>query len=413
MAVDSRQLSVAPGLTVRLQSSLAGETLDVQTLRVTSTPVQLTASGTLSATSEAGIGYTLTLGDLTPLQALVGAPLQASGTLTGKVRGPLNALQTQGNLRLKSWRYADASGGAIDSDFAASHLPAAPQGQVKIQLSDVQAPSLPATSLRLEANYAPPQGKLNATVTKGPYERTALAGRIMVNGEQRLTFDRLRLQHQDLAWVNDGPVEIVRTPQGDLDIQRFNLRSGNQRLSVAGRLGQAGALKADVRVQQVQIGPTVRMVSPQAAVPEGQLGLDLSLSGTLQQPQGQGSLQLTSLAWQERKLGEVRASVTLAEQRASTDLHWTLQGREMLQVQGNAGLAADGALAMQVRSPGIDLAMLKGLVPQVTDSAGRLSLDLRMDGTMQRPRVNGSVLLNDGVLQLVPTGERYQGCGWS
>ena len=159
------------------------------------------------------------------------------------------------------------------------------RGTVKLQVTDVQAPSLPATSLRLEANYAPPQGRITTTVTKGPYQRTTLAGRIALNGGQRVTLDRLRLQHQDLAWENDGPVEVVRNSQGDLDIQRFNLRSGAQRLNVTGKLAQAGALGMDVRVQ-LQIGPSVRAVKPDAPVADGQLSLELSLGGTLQQPQG-------------------------------------------------------------------------------------------------------------------------------
>ena len=109
-----------------------------------------------------------------------------------------------------------------------------------------------------------------------------LAGRIALNGGQRVTLDRLHLQHQDLAWENDGPVEIVRHPQGDLDIQRFALRSGAQRLNVTGTLGQTGALGIDVRVQQLQIGPSVRALRPDAAVPDGQLALELSLGGTHQ-----------------------------------------------------------------------------------------------------------------------------------
>jgi autotransporter translocation and assembly factor TamB len=223
---------------------------------------------------------------------MLGAALQARGTLTGKVRGPLDALQTTGALRIKTWRFAELSGQAVDADFSASQLPSAPQGTVKLQVTDVQAPSLPATSLRLEANYAPPQGRITTTVTKGPYQRTTLAGRIALNGGQRVTLDRLRLQHQDLAWENDGPVEVVRNLQGDLDIQRFTLRSGAQRLSVTGRLAQAGALGMDV-VQQLQIGPSVRAVKPDAAVADGQLSLELSQVRPT--ASGKGSLQLTSL----------------------------------------------------------------------------------------------------------------------
>ena len=80
----------------------------------------------------------------------------------------------------------------------------------------------------------------------------------------------------------------------------------------------------------------------------------------------------------------------------------------MLQVQGNMGLAADGAVAMQIRAPGIDLEMFKGWVPQVTQSAGQLQLDLQVSGTLQQPQMNGAFQLNDGVLQLAATGQRYQ-----
>jgi translocation and assembly module TamB len=260
----------------------------------------------------------------------------------------------------------------------------------------------------LEANYVPPQGQITTTVTKGPYQRTTIAGRIALNGGQHVTLDRLRLQHQDLAWENDGPVEVVRNPQGDLDIQRFTLRSGAQRLNVTGRLAQAGALGMDVRVQQLQIGPSVRAVKPDAAVADGQLSLELSLRGTLQQPQGKGSLQLTSLTAQGRTLGEMHAALELANQTARTDLHWRAQGRELLQVQGSVGLSANGVLAMQIRAPGLPLEMLQGAVPGLTHSAGTLNLDLQATGTLQQPRLNGSLVMDNGALQLAATGERYR-----
>ena len=140
LAVDSRNFTLAPGLTVRVQSHLAGETVNLQELRVSSTPVQLTANGTLSTARDAGVSYTLTLGDLSPLQQVLGAVVQASGTLTGKVRGPLNALQTTGALRLKQWRYATLSGGAVEADFSGAQLPSSPQGSVKVQVTMSRRP---------------------------------------------------------------------------------------------------------------------------------------------------------------------------------------------------------------------------------------------------------------------------------
>jgi len=56
----------------------------------------------------------------------------------------------------------------------------------------------------------------------------------------------------------------------------------------------------------------------------------------------------------------------------------------------------------------LDLDMLGSLSPAVQQSAGRLTLDLHVTGTLQQPQVRGDLLLRDGVLQLAATGERYK-----
>jgi len=122
---------------------------------------------------------------------------------------------------------------------------------------------------------------------------------------------------------------------------------------------------------------------------------------------GKGSLQLTSLTYQGRALGEMRATLELANQTARTDLRWRAQERELLQVQGSVGLSANGVLAMQIRAPDLPLEMLQGLVPGLTHSEGTLNLDL------QRPypataTTEWSLVLNNGALQLAATGERYR-----
>jgi translocation and assembly module TamB len=134
----------------------------------------------------------------------------------------------------------------------------------------------------------------------------------------------------------------------------------------------------------------------------------MTLAGTFEQPQGKGSLQLTSLTWQDHDLGEMRATVELANQTARTDLRWNAQGRDLLRVQGSVGLAATGALAMQIRAPNLPLDMLRSMVPGITHSSGVLNLDLRADGSLQQPRLNGALTLDNGALQLTMTGERYR-----
>ena len=80
-------------------------------------------------------------------------------------------------------------------------------------------------------------------ITAGPYQKSGFEGRITLAQEQRLTLTRLRLHHQDFAWENVGPLTVVRSAQGQLDLQRFALRNGRQEISARGILNPGGGSK--------------------------------------------------------------------------------------------------------------------------------------------------------------------------
>ena len=406
--VETTGFNLAPGLTARLRATLNGTALQLEQLQVRSTVAELTAGGTLSTSSKAALQYRLTLGNLASLQPLLGMPLQASGDLSGEVQGPLTALRARGTLQLGTWRVADFSGQRLQATFTAAQIPAAPQATLRAQVVKVQGPTLAPSSVSVEGTYAAQQGSFTVAVTEGPYQRSQLAGTVSLATGQRLTLKTLRLQHQDLAWENAAPVEIVRSPKGVLQIQRLDLRSGGQAVRLQGTLDPQGAVQGEVQVQQLQLRPTVQAFAPDLAVPDGRLDLALTLAGTLQRPQGRGQLSLTAIQWQKRQLGDIQATVGLSGTTLQTDVHWQLQERPLLQVRSTMRLDAARALDVQVQAPMVDLDMLGSLSPAVQQSAGLLTLDLRVTGTLQQPHVRGELLLRDGVLQLAATGERYQ-----
>ena len=85
-------MTLAPGLTARVQANLTNSTVRFEEVQVRSTPVVVVARGTLSATAPTALTYDVTLGDLTPLQRYVGVPVQAKGQLNwdgaGDLAGP-------------------------------------------------------------------------------------------------------------------------------------------------------------------------------------------------------------------------------------------------------------------------------------------------------------------------------------
>ena len=262
--VETTGFNLAPGLTARLRATLSGTALQLEQLQVRSTVAELTAGGTLSTSSKAALQYRLTLGDLAPLQPLLGMPLQASGSLSGELQGPLNALGARGTLQLGAWRVADFSGQRLQATFTATQIPTAPQATLRAQLVKIQGPTLAPSSVSVEGTYATQQGTFTVAVTEGPYQRSRLVGNVSLAAGQRLTLKTLRLQHQDLVWENAAPVEIVYSPKGVLQIQRLDLRSGSQALRLQGTLDPQGVVQGEVQVQQLQLRPTVQAFAPES-----------------------------------------------------------------------------------------------------------------------------------------------------
>lgn len=408
LEVDSMGLSLAPGLSVRLQALIAGDTVRVNPFRLTSAPVDVRANGALSGSRETTLDYTLTLGDLSALHPYMGSNLQATGGLTGTVRGTLNDLRTEGFLNIQDWHYASLEGKSLQSNFAVFQTPTSLKATLTGQMVDVQGPSLPLSTLAWAGHYTGEQGAFQVSVAEGPYAQTRVAGHVQLDQGQQITIDTLRLHHQELDWTNAEPIRVVRSPQGKIDIQPLQLHDGSQELRVQGTLTPSGPVQAEVHAQQVQIGPILKAAALDQVALNGQLGLDLTVRGTLSNPQAQSHLQVTGLQWRTENLGELRAEIGVKDDIARTHLSWEHRGRELLQAQGSVGVTPQSPLDLRLQVNRVDLDMLAPLHPEVVESAGTLGLDLKLEGALQRPQINGNLVLNDGVLRLRATGERYR-----
>ena len=408
LRVTSDQFTLLPGLTTHLDAAVQGETVQLEKLHVQSTPLTFQARGGLSAKRDVDLTYSLTLGDLHPLEPLLGVRAQAQGELTGDVQGSFTDLQMQGRVQIREWGVAAFQGQAIQADFSATHLFAEPRASLNIRLTELHGPSLLATSLTLDATLQTPRGTFTVDVTEGPYAASRLAGTVLLHAGEQLTLTQLRVQHRDLVWENDGPIEAVRNPQGGIQLHPLLLRSGEQTIRAQGRLAPEGGVAADIHVQQLHVRSTVQAVAPHADVPDGRLALDLTLQGTVAQPQLEGTMALTSIQLQQQSIGEVRSTFGVAAQTLRLDFRWQDQGAELLRAHGTLGMGPTGTLALQVQVPELNLHKLAPLSSAVQESAGTLTLDAHLAGTLAQPQVDGHLEVRDGVLRLAITGERYR-----
>ena len=150
LSFDSQDFNLAPELSGNVWAALTGSAVTLDEFRIDSVPLQLTASGALSQTRELQANYQVIFKDLAPLGSQLGAPTQASGGLTGSISGPLNALRTQGQLRLEDWAYGDFHGEEASVTFQGEDLTTNPRATLTAAFDGVQgnAPACQFGNLR-------------------------------------------------------------------------------------------------------------------------------------------------------------------------------------------------------------------------------------------------------------------------
>ena len=407
LSFSTEEFNLAPELEGFGRAAIAGATVALDEFRIDSAPLQLTAVGALSQNRELQANYQVTFKDFAPLGPQSGKPTQASGSLTGSMDGPFDALRARGELRLESWAHGDFQGEEAAVQFEGEDLITKPRGTMTAKFEDVRGRALPASSATFEGRYHDRQAQVDFSVTSGPYKETRVAGRVALHEGQNIELDTLHLQYRRWNWKNPGPVRIARHANGAILLQDFHLRYGEQAIQAEGSLRPSGSLAASILVNEVEIEPWLLTFLP--AVPaSGRMNLDLDLTGSAKSPEVTGVLQLRDLTWEEVPLGAMQVATSFKDGLLDNHLQWHEGDREILEIKGTLGLQGDYPLDLKARSSSLNLAGLAPVFDVVQQSGGLLDLQLHAGGTLRAPHLKGELAIREGVLRLASTGEPYQ-----
>ena len=404
--LDTVDLSALPGLTAALRANLAGTALTVDGLDVISSPITLRANGVLSQDSTSDLRYTVTLQDLSPLQSMLGVPIEARGGIEGQVSGDPDALRSASDIRLENWRYGEWRGGSVKGQLALTDLSASPTAELSLTLSGLEGPGLPPSALALAAGYAQNGGTLSLNVDQGPFADSRIDGRFDLEQGVQATLDVLRLQHGNWVWENKGAASLGSDATGSW-IRDLALINGSQELSLTAALSADGALSGRMRMDRLDVGGAVDHFAPQDEPIKGIVSADLTLGGSVKQPRVDGDLEATGLAQGDYDLGDVRAEVSTEGETIQGVARWLFQQEPVLTASGGWNAARPDDLNLQLRADSLDLGRLQPLSNEILASGGSLDLDLRLDGSLERPELFGNLNIDDGELQLAPLGERF------
>jgi len=414
--LEAKGLPREPAGEITAKSSLAGSALELAAVArqfgdgTTRVDIQRAdwksahAEGQLTLAPSAGLPLgTLDL-RMTQLQDL--APLigqSSTGSLTAKLETRQQGGVTEARLAV------DASAAGLSRMAAVDHLTLA-----ATVLNPAAAPVVDAKLVAdgFSANGVAGSGRLEA---KGPPNALALQ---VAADAKNLAGSPLRLTGEavlDAAGMEVSLSALQATWKGEtlrlLSPAQFafadgvgveGLRVGIQEavLEVSGRISPILELTAEAR----NLTPALATAFVPGLKAEGRLRADAKLSGTLERPTGTVRLEATGLRMRTGPAGSLppanlTATADLAGETARIDSRMTLGPKASLTLTGQSPISSAGRLDLRAWGS-VDLALADPLLAAGGRRVrGRVQLNAGVTGTVDSPRLSGTVHLVRGEVQ--------------
>lgn len=318
----------------------------------------------------------------------------------------------------------DLSGHADLTNFRYSMMKASRLEITGTAKGDLEQPALNITvrgKSIVVGEYA--LGDADLRVTGGPRSYKA-DGKIVREGERNFVLAATANVEQGAFVLNADPIELrvgegtwrgalknLRFgTRGDVGLELLRFANRAQRLEARGNIRAQGDDEGSVLLQNFDLAAVAALVGESLPISEGNADAQVTLAGDLSRPlvQFQGALRQGVV----RGVRDINAVYFVVYENGAVNLdaEVDLGERGVIQARG------DGAIDVTVRDPvqallharyalnvgsqGLQLE----LVPQIRDAGvtGRLSGDLRVEGTLDAPELHGSVQLNPIDLPEIP-----------
>jgi len=252
--------------------------------------------------------------------------------------------------------------------------------------------------------------------------RVALRGGVTRSGDtSTVTVDTLSIRvdsgfvkPRGFALLSPAVLHLGRGNTGSLD-SLVLVHSDTGRLSIRGALGDSGALAGRVEFDRVPLADLGRLART-SGLSGGTASANFTVAGTRERPRFDGTVLLRDAVAARMRFGELSSTAHYDSLLLGLDASLRVDGRPALQASASLPLdlaivsgrsrLRDATLSGRLLSNDADLSLLEALFPDVTRARGKLSTDVRLSGTWEKPQLRGQVSMDSAALSLENLGIR-------
>lgn len=254
--------------------------------------------------------------------------------------------------------------------------------------------------------------------------RIALHGGVTRQGDTTtITLDTLSIRvdsgfvrPRGFSLLSPAVLHTARGNAGVLD-SLVLVHTDTGRIAIRGSIADSGVVAGRMEFDRVPLADIGRLLRTDR-LSGGTATADMMLAGTRERPRIDGTVTLRDALAGRVRLGQLTASAHYDSLRLVVDAALKVDNKPAL--SANVSLPLDLALVRgrvreinepltgRIVSKQADLSLLEALFPDVSRARGRLSTDVQLTGTWQKPQLRGQLLMDRGALSLDNLGIRLE-----
>ena len=419
MTLNHARIAGVPVSSAFVAAHYADGVIDVSELRADGPDLALSAEGLLAIdrTNESSLAVNL---DTPPLSLIDPLPdgLRGEAIVKGRVTGNLTEYRAEGSVSASNLGYTEYGALSVDGIYSL-HVPSLAWPDATLR-TDVTAERVEIGNRLLDevrANVAFSGSRLQFAAAAAAGDRTIdAAGLLRLHPDHReLHLDRLALETGGTRWaVPEETTATIRYGGDRLEVAGLTLAALNEgRISIDGTLGAGDARGLTVEARNVPVGVFDDLLLAERRI-SGTLDATAVVHGPLRAPDVRARFSLVDGSFEDVRFEALGGQVEYdTENILKVDVRLDAAAGAWLTASGVVPLSSGGPrgddLRLRIRSAPIDLSLVDALTEEISSASGTLAADVHATGSYEDPRLNGSILIDDGAFTATALQSRYTG----
>ncbi|GET29108.1 hypothetical protein SD074_13100 [Prolixibacter sp. SD074] len=346
-------------------------------------------------------------------------PSEMTGTIAGRVTGPVDSLRFAGNINLQYLRYDSISVGSLAGNIQAIVQDSVYRGDAVLQASSLDINGTKMKSLGLKAQFQNGRLENQVDLIMNDSLKANVEANVLFRNVLRVDLKRLHLNLIGSEWNGGSDSTSIIPSSGSIVVRNLVLASQEQKIAVYGRFAFHGSEDLNLSVENIDLSQIPRFKGmPQNL--KGIVSSGIRLTGEASKPEIQAFLDVQKPTLDIISLKQIAARINYVDERLTLQVVALGEKDSLLTAKLDLPLHlsfADSIYLLRNTAPvsgylrvdSLEIARLNQFIaPQKMKMSGLFSSDVQLSNTIDDVKIGGHIRLDNGQFDDKEYGLNYR-----